>query len=102
MKKQDNNTSFKNRLVHALMFYRSVPHSMTQISPSVALNGRRIVTAKDRVNPHYCISNKTKFHKRIVSYEVGDLVSALNLRDGPKWLNGSIIQKLGVNVYTVF
>ena len=35
------------------------------------------------------------------NHEVGDKVLALNLRDGPKWLHGSIVEKLGVNVFNV-
>ena len=85
------------------MYYRAVPHSITKISPAVALNGRKLITLRDRINPHFCISAKTKNfeQKCIVSFEVGDKVLALNLRPGPKWLHGSIIQKLGVNVYSV-
>ena len=39
--------------------------------------------------------------KNFRSFETGERVLALNLREGDKWLKGTIIQKLGVNVYSV-
>ena len=32
---------------------------------------------------------------------MGDLVLALNLREGPKWYQATVVQKLGINVYSV-
>ena len=42
LKKSDsNNLSFKSRLAKALFHYRCIPHSITQIAPSVSLNRRK-------------------------------------------------------------
>lgn len=34
-------------------------------------------------------------------FEIGDTVLALNLREGPKWLIGTIVQKEGINVFSI-
>ena len=102
MRKNNSSFSFKTRLAETLLYYRSVPHSVTNVSPSVALNNRKFITVKDRVHPYYCQKNRSKTsHKKLPNHEVGDKVLALNLRDGPKWLHGSIVEKLGVNVFNV-
>ena len=93
--------SFKTRLARVLMHYRSVPHSVTKIAPFVALNNRRLITSKDRINPHFCVSNKKENCKSFRKFNVGDRVLALNLREGPKWLHATIVQQLGINVYGV-
>ena len=50
--------TLKTRLARVLMFYRSVPHSITNIPPFTALNNRKMITAKDRINPYYCAYKK--------------------------------------------
>lgn len=99
LKKQKQNDSLRNRLSRVLFYYRCVPHNVTQIAPSVALNGRRLISLKDRINPMYS-SNKSD-NKQMRQFEIGDDVLALNLRNGPKWYKAVIIQKLGTNVYEV-
>lgn len=94
--------SFKSRLAKCLMFYRSVPHTATQIIPSVALNNRKYVTLKDRINPKYVVENNHSFSGRqMPQYNIGDTVLALNLREGPKWYRGTIIDKIAINIYNV-
>lgn len=100
LKKNTSGGSLKTRLAQALIFYRSVPHSITQIAPSVALNGRKFITAKDKINPQYCHVPKSEF-TNLKQFVPGDSVLALNLRGGPKWYTGTIVQKLGVNVFQV-
>lgn len=102
MKKHNDCGSFRTRLAKVLFHYRCVPHSVTQIAPSVALNNRKFVTAKDRVNPKYCYSSISKNKtQQIPQFDIGQNVLALNLREGPKWYNATVIQKLGINVYNV-
>jgi len=89
--------SLKSRLAKALTQYRSVPHSVTNIPPSVALNNRRYVTARDRVNPNYChVYNPYLKTTTIPQFDIGENVLALNLREGPKWYHATIVQKLGM------
>ena len=100
LKKGDINDSFKSRLAKALLQYRTVPHSVTQVVPSVSLNNRKLITNRDRINPKYCSSNCTN-NKYVKQFQVGDLVQALNLRSGEKWLKGTIVEQLAVNIYNV-
>lgn len=75
-----------------LFHYRCVPHSVTQIAPSVALNRRKFITVRDRINPNYCQTEDTLFKPKLIpQFEIGSGVLALNLRDGPKWCNAVII-----------
>ena len=92
--------SLKIRLANCLLYYRNVPHSVTNVAPSVALNGRKYVTVKERVNPSFVPTIKCK-PKTFQSFEVGDTVYALNLRQGHKWLKAIVVEKLGLNVYSV-
>lgn len=102
LKSNISKDSFKIRLAKVLFYYRTVPHSVTQIAPSVALNKRRLITKKDKINPLFCDNKQSSSRaKPVAQFEVGSKVLALNLRDGPKWMLGTIVQKLGVNVYNV-
>ena len=91
----------QTRLVKVLFFHRTVPHSITNICPCVSLNKRKYVTINDKVNPMYSSNSSTVRSKVIPQYAIGDKVLALNLREEAKWLEGAVIQKLGVNVYTI-
>lgn len=102
LKKQSSADSLRTRLARVLFFYRTVPHSVTQVAPSVALNGRKFISVKDKVNPQYCpVSKSGQKSKLLKQFAPGDSVLALNLRAGPKWYAGTIMQRLGVNVYNV-
>lgn len=92
--------SLQSRLSSVLLYYRNVPHSVTQISPSVALNGRNLITVNDRLNPFFVPSIKKKV-KGVVGFNVGDSVLALNLAGGPKWYQATILDKVGDNIYNV-
>ena len=102
LKKCSSAGTLKTRLAKILLYYRSVPHSVTQVAPSVALNNRKFVTLKDRVNPNYCYVQKpVSDDKRLPKFKVGDKVLALNLRDGPKWYLSTVVQQMGINVFNV-
>ena len=98
-----NSSSLKSRLAQVLLYQRSVPHSLTQIAPSVSLNNRKYINARDRIHPSYNYNaiKKTPI-KQIAQFEVGESVLAINMCRGPKWLKGSVLKKLGSNVYSVF
>ena len=100
LKKYDSSESFKTRLAKALFHYRSVPHNITQVAPSVALNSRKLISKKDRVNPNYFHSQETKVRsKQIVQFEVGDTVLELNAKENPKWYKGTVVERIGINIY---
>ena len=103
LKKSSHTGSLQYRLSKILLEYRCTPHSTTQIEPSIALNNRKLVTAKDRLNPNYCFpcsDNVTK-KKCIPQFDIGSSVLALNMRDGEKWLHATVADKIGVNIYNV-
>ena len=99
LKKCQINDSLIVRLANVLLQYRTTPHSITEIPPSISLNNRKYITIKDRVNPKYCQSDVSL--KKLNQFQIGDSVLALNLRDGPKWLNATVVEVLGVNTYNV-
>jgi len=101
LKKCTDQDSFKSRLAKALLYYRSTPHSVTQIAPSVSLNNRKLITVKDRINPKFCTNQRDKIRTQMRQFEIGDTVQALNLRHGPKWLKATVVEKLGANIYNV-
>ena len=68
------------------------------MSPSVALNGRNYATIREKLNPNY-VSDVSPHTKLIPKYNIGDSVLALNVREGRKWLNATIVNVLGENVY---
>ena len=97
----NNNCSFKSKLAQVLMYQRSVPHSSTQTAPSILLNNRKYINARDRVHPKLCHSKvKNIPATQMRQFEIGDIL-ALNIREGPKWLKARITDRLGNNVYHV-
>ena len=99
--KKNSEGTLQLRLQKSLLYYRSVPHSKTGISPCVALNGRRYITIRDRINPLFLpIAKKAKTCN---SFRVGDRVWALNaaLDKGPKWRRGIIKEAKSENLYLV-
>ena len=89
--KKNNSGSLQNRLNNALLYYRTTPHSVTQVAPSVYLNGRKYITLKDRIHPNYFSESSkggSKDTKSIKYFNNGDRVLALNMRSGPKWMQG--------------
>jgi hypothetical protein len=93
--------SVRQRLNQVLLHYRNTPHSVTGVAPAISLNGRIYVTEKERINPRYEPERCPKNPSNITIFQVGDLVYALNLRDGPKWLAGTIQEKIGINMYKI-
>lgn len=101
LKKCSGTDSMKYRLAKVMLQYRTVPHNTTQIAPSIALNTRKLITLKDRINPKFC--SKIDLNQNVIpQFEIGDSVLVLNLREGKKWYRGSVVEKLGINVYKVF
>lgn len=101
LKKAPSDCSFKYRLSKVLLQYRSVPHNTTQIAPAVALNKRKLITMRDRINPQFSFENNDIREKKLPQFEVGSSVLALNLREGQKWYDATVIEVLGINVYNV-
>ena len=58
LKKYNRGESFKTRLAKVLFHYICIPHSITEMSPALALNKRKFVTRKDRINPNFSYNRK--------------------------------------------
>ena len=104
LKKQNSTDSIKCRLYKSLLYYRCTPHSVTQIAPSVALNNRKYINIRDRINPNYNqVSEESRIDqsKQIPQFEIGDPVLALNVRDGRKWYRGTVTQRIAINIYLI-
>ena len=100
LKKNSNVGNFQFRLSNALLYYRNTPCTVTNVAPSIALNGRVYVTVKEKINPHF-VPNVSK-NKNIIVFNIGDNVLALNCQSGPKWYNARIVEKIAVNMYNVY
>ena len=93
--------SLQTRLSNALLYYRNVPHSVTKIAPSVALNSRNYVTLREKMNPCY-VPKLKEDPKYIPALELGDEVLALDLTQRKeKWQNATVIEVSGLNTYKV-
>ena len=99
--KKNASGDIHTRLCNILLYYRSTPHSITKLAPSVYLNNRKLLTLKDQISPNNVVFPK-KGGKVIKSFNVGDHVLALSCRPGKKWYKGLITEKLGINIYNVF
>ena len=100
--KKNTHGSMRTRLSQALFHHRTAPHSVTKIPPSVALNGRKYITLRDRINPLNVPNlSRKEVEKTITNFEIGENVLVLNSRPGPKWFRGIITEKLGRNIYNV-
>lgn len=103
LKKNGSSDSLKYRLAKVLFQYRCTPHNLTQIAPSVSLNNRKLITVKDKLNPHFCSINNDKVitEKKIPQFELGSNVLALNVRGGQKWLRATVVERVAINIYNV-
>jgi len=94
--------SMKVRLSKALLQLRTVPSTVTGKIPSLALNGRIYVTARDRINPLYNSKIKTPIDLTPTkTFEIGQPVYVFNALKNPKWIEGTIKEKLGNVTYLV-
>ena len=102
--------SMEHTLSVFLLQYRSTPHSTTGVSPSSLFLGREVRTRLDLLHPDlasrvYKKQSEQKAyhdqHSRERSISLGQSVMVLNLRPGPKWLPGEVINKLGPLTFLV-
>ena len=101
LKKCSFKGSLRYRLSKILLEYRCTPHSTTQIAPAVSLNNRKLITLKDIINPQFC-SFETQSKTKLLQFELGSSVLVLNMREGQRWLHGTVIKQYGINTYDVF
>ncbi len=107
--KNDDGT-VPQKLARFLLTYRATPHATTGVPPAELFLKRQLRTRLDLLKPsveghvHDKQLEQKKYHDQHAhqrSFVVGQLVLAKNLRDGPKWLVGRILSKLGPVNYQV-
>ena len=93
-----------HRLANFLLTYRSSPHATTGVTPCSLFLKRQIRTRFDLLKPdqesHVAEKQSQQKgahdkHARSRQFSVGQSVMARNLRPGPKWIPGVIVQNLG-------
>ena len=102
--------SLSHRLANYLLSYRSTPHSTTGVSPSSLFLHRHIRTRFDLLRPdreariNQKQSKQKELHDRRAKtreFFVGQPVMIKNLRPGPDWVSGIIVECLGPVSYLV-
>ena len=98
------------RLMDFLLSYRTTPHSTTNSSPCELFMQRSLRTQLDLLRPeleetvcHKQAEQKKghDHHTRRREFFIGQRVLVRNLRDGPHWLQGTIIERKGPLSYLV-
>jgi len=92
-KLKDLNESIDQKTARILLSYRSTPHPATGETPAKLLFGRQLRTRFSAVKPSL-LCDQEMYDKNSMCtprFKAGDSVFALNLRAGPHWLPGIII-----------
>ena len=107
---QNDGHSLNNRLSPFLLTYRSTSHATTGVPPSTLFLRRKLRTRFDLLKPN-CeervlekqAKQKEKHDQQTKGHEwrVGQSVMARNLRPGPNWIPGVIIERAGPLSYMI-
>ena len=94
MKKlKDLNENIDQKIARVLLSYRTTPHPATGETPAKLMFGHqlrtRFSTMKPSLQRDYEVFDKNA--SCIPRFKAGDNVFALNLRTGPRWVPGIII-----------
>ena len=99
-----------HRLENFFLTYRTTPHTTTGTPPCEVLMGRSLRTRWDMLRPdvsqnvHRSQERQKEHHDqhaRQRTFHVGQTVMAKNMRAGPSWVPGTIVQQLGPVTYLV-
>ena len=102
--------SLTQRLSSFLLTYRTTAHATTGVPPCKLLTGREFRTRLSLLRPDVNKSVRDRQTSQKVSHDrrararsfvVGDRVLARNLRPGPDWIRGTIVEVLGPVTYIV-
>lgn len=102
--------SLSHRLSNFLLCYRSTPHATTGVSPSSLFLKRQLRTRLDLLRPSTKTTVLQKQAQQKESHDsrarerqwfVGQSVMVRNLRPGPAWVPGVIVERLGPLSYLV-
>lgn len=101
--KADSGTVNK-KLFRFLLRYRNTPNNTTGVSPAELFIRHPLKTRLDLLRPQLQSRVRDKQaqqkqrhdkHSRDHEFDVGETVMARNLREGPKWVPGTIIERTG-------
>ena len=104
-----NATQLDDAVINFLAKYRTIPHTITNCSPSELLNGRRLRTTLDLLHPCQPDMDKARERQR-KNYDAhttprhfspGDTVWVCNFCQGPRWVAGSIKANIGRVMFKV-
>ena len=107
---QNSDLTLTHRLANFLWTYRSTPHATTGVSPSSLFLRRHMRTRFDMMRPDPAVtvnqqqSRQKEAHDRRArcrEFLVGQSVMVRNLRPGPGWIPGVIVECLGPVSYLV-
>ena len=101
-----------HQLANFLLVYRSSPHSTTNRTPSEMFLKRKLRTRMDLLKPDSRVQTRVSEkqgsqkrdhdrHSTQREYRVGETVMARNYRDGPKWVEGVVVERKGSLSYVV-
>ena len=101
-----------HQLANFLLVYRSSSHSTTNRTPSELFLKRKLRTRMDLLRPDSQVqtrvsekqgSQKLDHDRRSTQreYRVGETVMARNYRDGPRWMEGIVVERKGPLSYVV-
>ena len=86
-------------ILRFLATYRCVPHSITEMSPSLLMYGRQIRRHLDLLRPTNKVDSKniakSNDCKVTSNYEVGEIVYFRNYTDKIRWYKGEISEQIG-------
>ena len=97
--KKQSEGSLSDKLAKTLYAYRSTVHSLTNLTPSEMMFGRRFKTKIDSLKPKLVL--KGFEGKDRSKFSVGDAVYARNFGNGQEWIQGTVIEILGQRNYLV-
>jgi hypothetical protein len=97
---------WSTRIQTILYGLRTTPSSVTGKTPAEMLNGRRFRTKFDRLHPLSTQGKETKdvennLTQKVRDFRIGETVCFRNYRNGPRWLEGAVIKKIGIVRYKV-
>ena len=102
--------SFERALASFLLQYQTTLHATTGVFPSSLFFGRSLRIRLDLLKPQVAARVRSKqadqksfhdLHSRARHFSVGESVMARNLRDGPPWVPGVVVQVLGPLSYVI-
>ena len=101
-----------HQLANFLLVHRSLPHSTTNRTPSELFLKRKLRTRMDLLRPDSQVQRRVSEkqgsqkldhdrHSTPREYRIGETVMARNYRDGPKWMEGVVMERKGPLSYVV-